>query len=152
MQGGAYVLSHRAAKAVASCALGPIRDCPNKFLQDVRNAKESARMRSSCVVHQTAGHDDLFTGVCLHQASLQLRTGFESSEHECMLTLFGGANARGALDAQDSTDGAAAWHKARMVVKRKCRCPITAHPFKHQSLLLRMRNFSEGLGCARLDA
>jgi hypothetical protein len=143
MQGGAYILSNRAARVVADCELGALRKCPNRHLSDVANPAMAATMAKSCLVPQTDGHDDVYSGVCIHKA------GLEPSEHECMLTLFGGVNARGGLDEQDSSDGLKAWRKIRLVLRRKCRCPITAHPFKQAALLARMRNFSESSGCGR---
>ena len=166
-QGGAYVLSRRAALAVAACRQAQWRRCPNRLLQDTSNAAVNAQLKASCVIRQTSTYaEDLWVGVCLHEASREVAGGLESSAHnQCMLTMFGGAQeplatGAGVVAAEtnttrrlmplhlDAEQEKAVWRKAKLNVARKCACPISVHPLKSVALLQRMRNYSESRGCA----
>ena len=80
MQGGGYVLSRRAAIAVATCELGPWRNCPSSVFRDMKDKNADAMIRQRCDWPATNA-EDLMTGVCMHQA------GMVPKPHPCMLTL-----------------------------------------------------------------
>lgn len=168
MQGGAYVLSRRAALAAAACELGAWRRCPNRVFEDLSNPRTNLIMRNSCWVPQTIA-EDLYVGVCMHEARLA------ATAQPCMLSLRaatthaatpGGVNATASNAAgvaiRPSVRAAAATERlearaeakaeadtrSRFVRSRgRCLCPITAHPLKSASMLEWVRNRSRARGC-----
>ncbi len=67
MQGGAYVLSRRAASAVARCSREGWEACPNRLIS---NAPFAAKMRRECLTRgsTTDMAEDMYAGLCIHLA------------------------------------------------------------------------------------
>lgn len=162
MQGGAYMLSRRAALAAAACMLGPWRRCPTQAFEDLNNRKVNAQMRNTCYVPQVIA-EDLLLGTCMRDANVS------GSALACVLTLRAGTvhpssnhlparpnNTRPAGLTSDTarasaTDVArdASEVRGRLAkLRSRCACPIAAHPLKTPHLLEVMANTSRERGCA----
>ena len=62
MQGGAYILSARAARAVATCVLGAWRVCPGRVFSDHNNNQADSWIHEHCDAPETNA-EDLYVGV-----------------------------------------------------------------------------------------
>jgi hypothetical protein len=128
MQGGAVVLSRRAAMALTVWQPGNWSACPNRVLRDVKNRKVDAQMRSRCFVRQTSDYaEDLFTGIAMHEG------GFSAMGHPCMLSLESDGNATGLRKF------------LRSRLPRCNGCPISVHPLKSDAALRKMRRMADSL-------
>jgi hypothetical protein len=142
MQGGAYVLSRRAATAVGSCALGEWFRCPNSVLNDT--LCQGPKPAAACV-HRGVTHrcftwhqtftEDLFTGICLREAALA--GGVAHYHHPCMI----------AKNNRHATSHNARWACLRTGAK----CFVSEHPFKTRAALhiVKKRNAK---ACAKNDS
>lgn len=165
LQGGGYVLSRRAASALAACKLGPWVNCPpasrGGVFRDVHDRKGDAYIQSRCDAPQVNA-EDLLTGVCMHEA------GFAPAHNWCMKALGAATDhtptaasragsaapsrsvARDALPSTAVRQGnARLLHKLRH--DPRCPCPITAHPLKGAELLGHARRAMEQIGCGTGD-
>ena len=79
MQGGAFAVSRHAAEAVATCSPssshGGWQQCPNRYLEDMDDALNSALHVGQTCFDERGQHDDLFAGICVREAGL--RSGVE---------------------------------------------------------------------------
>ena len=154
MQGGAYVLSHRAAMSLLTCTLGWFTKCPNQAFADLHNAYVNKMMRGSCWRRETIA-EDLYVGVCMQRANVT-PTGdpcfgtlgggkFWAREHKNLTTnnnnlaVSKAAQLEAAIKDRD-------FHLERMK-GHGCLCPISMHPLKGLDLLMWGRNQSNRL-CA----
>lgn len=158
LQGGGYVLSRRAAVALATCKLGHWAYCPpaqrGGVFRDIHDRKADASIQSRCESPQVNA-EDLLTGVCMHEA------GFSPAHNTCMKALGAATlhapNASASGDLSTSSLVTAApppgfrQSHARLLHKLRhdprCPCPITAHPLKGALLLGLARKAVEAVGC-----
>ena len=84
LQGGGYVLSRRAAIALAACKHGPWRNCPpasrGGVFRDIHNRAADKVIQSRCDTNQVNA-EDLLTGVCMYEA------GIVPAHNPCMKAL-----------------------------------------------------------------
>ncbi len=152
MQGGAYVLSRRAALVVAGCTLGPWRDCPPTVFSDSSNPAANAAIQAKCNAPQTNA-EDLYVGVCVKDANLTLLA------NACMRTMQGATQHKKESYSDSPTTqvvsrgfkSVSAKDEHRMLHRlsemHKCRCPLSLHPVKGPTLLQATREFFRSRGC-----
>lgn len=131
MQGGAFVLSRRAAAWLPQWEPGEWNDCPNRVLRDVNDPATDRLMRSSCFVRQTSDYaEDLYVGIAMHEA----RPNLSAMNHPCFLTIRKSPNTTGNLFRD----------MAERRIKRFCNgCPVTVHPLKGRNLF-EVRRLADG--------
>ncbi len=116
-QGGAYILSPRAAAAVSACPRNQTwQQCPNRFFVDDHNWTTQRLQATSCTTSATLNSEDLLVGACVAEA------GFQPRAHPCFLSI---PNRHWRL-----TSG-----NIRARAARDCPCPVSVHAVKEAAHL-----------------
>ena len=117
MQGGAYVLSRRAALSMAPCPRGGWARCPGRYLYDIKNRTSALSTVSECFHEQLSFNEDVYVGACMAEAARAFhRDNFVIASHPCFWS-FPPAVGRASTPF---------WWGLR----EKCSCPLTAHSLK----------------------
>ena len=142
MQGGGYILSRRAASAVASCQLGEWKHCPALVFRDMHDPISNARLRANCTDKSTNA-EDLYVGACLRDKaeSSQWTTSLKVFPHRGFMTATHGTLHYGEFSATESFNAT----MTRVSLRRTC--SITLHPIKGPEALQLAREVSRIKGC-----
>ena len=115
MQGGLWAVNAHAARALSTCTrpFGIHDHCPNRVLTNTNEYIDRLMSRRCFVMHTSPYADDLYTGVCLHNANVT------SGDEPCIQAHKRQGQSRSPRRGQG----------------HRCRCPVSLHPLKTEDEL-----------------